>query len=94
MPKSIVINNHGGPEVLEFKNTEINSLGPNDIRIKNLAVGLNFIDTYHRSGLYPIKLPSGLGMEGAGVVEEIGSEVKNFNKGDTVSYTHLRAHET
>ncbi len=55
-------------------------------KIKKCAVGLNFIDTYHRSGLYPIKLPSGLGMEGAGVVEEIGSEVKNFNKGDNIVY--------
>ena len=86
MPKSIIINKHGGPEVLEFKETKKEILGPKDIRIKNLAVGLNFIDTYHRSGLYPIKLPSGLGMEGAGVILEIGSEVKNFSSGDNVAY--------
>ena len=86
MAKSIIINKHGGPEVLEFKETKKEILGPKDIRIKNLAVGLNFIDTYHRTGLYPVKLPCGLGMEGAGVVEEIGSEVKIFSIGDNVAY--------
>ena len=86
MPKSIIINKHGGPEVLELVDTTVKSPGPKHIRIKNLAIGLNFIDTYHRTGLYPIKLPCGLGMEGAGVVEEVGSEVKNFSKGDNVAY--------
>tara|TARA_B100000959_G_C14899179_1_gene590141 strand:+ start:397 stop:1377 length:981 start_codon:yes stop_codon:yes gene_type:complete len=86
MPKSIIINKHGGPEVLELVDAAVKSPGPKHIRIKNLAIGLNFIDTYHRTGLYPIKLPSGLGMEGAGVVEEIGSEVKIFSKGDSVAY--------
>jgi len=86
MAKSIIINKHGGPEVLELVDTKVRSPGPKHIRIKNLAVGLNFIDTYHRTGLYPIKLPAGLGMEGAGVVEEVGSEVKNFRKGDNVAY--------
>ena len=85
MAKSIIINKHGGPEVLELVDTSVPSPGPKDIRIKNLAIGLNFIDTYHRSGLYPIKLPCGLGMEGAGVVEEVGSEVKDFRKGDNVA---------
>jgi len=86
MAKSIIINKHGGPEVLELVDTKVRSPGPKHIRIKNLAVGLNFIDTYHRTGLYPIKLPAGLGMEGAGIVEEVGSEVKNFRKGDNVAY--------
>jgi len=86
MTKSIIINKHGGPEVLELVDTKVRSPGPKHIRIKNLAVGLNFIDTYHRTGLYPIKLPSGLGMEGSGVVEEVGSEVKNFRKGDNIAY--------
>ena len=86
MTKSIIINKHGGPEVLKLMETKVNTPGPKDIKIKNIAVGLNFIDTYHRSGLYPLKLPSGLGMEGAGVVEEVGSEVKNFSKGDNIAY--------
>ena len=86
MAKSIIINKHGGPEVLELVDTKVRSPGPKHIRIKNLAIGLNFIDTYHRTGLYPIKLPCGLGMEGAGVVEEVGSEVKIFSKGDNVAY--------
>jgi len=86
MAKSIIINKHGGPEVLEQIETKVPSPGPNEIRIKNLAIGLNFIDTYHRSGLYPLKLPCGLGMEGAGIVEEVGSDVKNFSKGDNITY--------
>jgi len=86
MAKSIIINKHGGPEVLELVDVKVRSPGPKHIRIKNLAIGLNFIDTYHRTGLYPIKLPCGLGMEGAGVVEEVGSEVKIFSKGDNVAY--------
>jgi len=86
MPKSIIINKHGGPEVLELVDSKVRSPGPKHIRIKNLAIGLNFIDTYHRTGLYPVKLPCGLGMEGAGVVEEIGSEVKIFSIGDNVAY--------
>ena len=86
MTKSIIINKHGGPEVLKLMETKVNTPGPKDIKIKNIAVGLNFIDTYHRSGLYPLKLPSGLGMEGAGVVEKVGSEVKNFSKGDNIAY--------
>ena len=86
MAKSIIFTKHGGPEVLKLVESKINTVGPTEVRIKNIAIGLNFIDTYHRSGLYPVKLPSGLGMEGAGVIEEIGSEVKNFRKGDNVAY--------
>jgi len=86
MSKSIIINKHGGPEVLELVDVTVRSPGPQHIRIKNLAIGLNFIDTYHRSGLYPVKLPCGLGMEGAGIVEEVGSQVKNIGKGDNVAY--------
>ena len=89
MPKSIIINNHGGPEVLELKDVKVNQPGPKDIKIRNLAIGLNYIDTYHRSGLYKLKLPSGIGMEGAGEIIEIGSEVKNFNKGDKIAYSQM-----
>jgi NADPH2:quinone reductase len=63
--------------------------GPEQIKVKNLAIGLNYIDTYHRSGLYPIKLPCGIGLEGAGVIQEVGSGVKNFSKGDDIAYAAL-----
>ena len=89
MPKSIIISRHGGPDVLEIKDVKVGSPGPNEIKVKNLAIGLNFIDTYHRSGLYKIKLPSGLGMEGAGIIIEIGSDVKLFNKGDKIAYSQM-----
>jgi len=86
MPKSIIINKNGGPEVLEMSNVAVRSPDPRHIRVKNLAIGLNYIDTYHRSGLYPVKLPHGIGLEGAGIVQEVGSEVKDFSKGDNVAY--------
>ena len=94
MPKSIIINKHGGPEVLELVDVKVGTPGPNDIKIKNLAIGLNFIDTYHRSGLYPLKLPSPIGMEGAGIIEEVGSAVKNFSKGDKVTYASPPSNES
>ena len=61
MPKSIIIKKTGGPEVLELQDVEVGSPGPDDIKITNYAIGLNYIDTYHRSGLYTIKIPSGIG---------------------------------
>ena len=76
MSKSIIVKKNGGPEVLEINDVTVRSPGPRHIRIKNLAIGLNYIDTYHRSGLYPLKLPHGIGMEGAGIVQEVGSEVR------------------
>tara|TARA_B100002052_G_C15840903_1_gene580092 strand:+ start:262 stop:1242 length:981 start_codon:yes stop_codon:yes gene_type:complete len=86
MQKSIIIKKHGGPEVLQVEKIKLNSPGPNEIRVKNLAIGLNYIDTYHRSGLYPVKLPSGIGLEGSGIVKEVGSNVKIFKIGDNVAY--------
>ncbi len=86
MANSIIFTKHGGPEVLELSNIKIGPPSKNEIRVKNIAIGLNYIDTYHRSGLYPVNLPSGIGMEGAGVIKEIGPDVKNFNKGDDVAY--------
>jgi NADPH2:quinone reductase len=71
---------------MEVSDVTVRSPGPRDIRIKNVAIGLNYIDTYHRSGLYPLKLPLCLGLEGAGIVQEIGAEVKNFSKGDNIAY--------
>ena len=63
MPKSIVIKKNGGPEVLELQDVNVGSPGTDEIKVTNHAIGLNYIDTYHRSGLYPIKLPSGIGLE-------------------------------
>jgi NADPH:quinone reductase len=76
----------GGPEVLEWQQVEVGKPGPGQVRLRHTAVGLNYIDTYQRSGLYPIQLPSGLGGEGAGIVEEVGSGVSGLKAGDRVAY--------
>ncbi len=89
MPKSIILKKNGGPEVLELQDVEVGSPGPDEIKVTNHAIGLNYIDTYHRSGLYPIKLPSGIGLEAAGKIDEIGSNVTEFNKGDNVAYASI-----
>jgi len=77
---------HGGPEVLRWETVELPDPGPGEIRIRHRAIGVNFIDTYHRTGLYPVPLPSGLGQEGAGVVEAVGPGVTEFRPGDRVAY--------
>mgnify|MGYP001298359925 FL=1 len=87
--KSIQIDKFGGPEVLEIKEIEIAKPGPKEVLIKNQSIGLNFIDIYHRSGLYPIPLPSGIGLEACGVIEEIGSEVNLFKVGDRVTHASM-----
>ena len=89
MPKSIIIKKNGGPEVLELQDVEVGSPGPNEIKVINHAIGLNYIDTYHRSGLYPLNLPTGIGLEAAGKVEEVGSNVTEFNKGDNIAYASV-----
>lgn len=87
MAKRIQISRHGGPEVLEWVDCTPPAPGPHEVRVRNRAIGLNFIDTYYRSGLYaPPQLPSGLGLEGAGEVEAVGSEVGRFRVGDRVAY--------
>ncbi|MBC2679257.1 NADPH:quinone reductase [Pseudomonas baltica] len=86
MAKRIQFGSTGGPEVLEFVDFEPRQPGPQDIRVRNHAVGVNYIDNYFRSGLYPTPLPSGLGTEAAGVVEAVGSEVDQFKVGDRVAY--------
>ena len=86
MSKSIIIKKNGGPEVLELADVNVGSPGPDEIKVTNHAIGLNYIDTYHRSGLYPLDLPSGIGLEAAGKVEEIGSNVTEINIGDNVAY--------
>jgi NADPH2:quinone reductase len=86
MTKAIIIKKPGGPEVLEITDIKLEAPGPDQIKVKNIAIGLNYIDTYHRSGLYPVPLPSGIGLEGAGIITEIGSNVKDLNIGDNVAY--------
>ena len=89
MSKSIIIKKNGGPEVLELQDVEVGSPGPNEIKVTNHAIGLNYIDTYHRSGLYPLPLPSGIGLEAAGKVIEIGSNVTEFSLGDNIAYAGI-----
>ena len=86
MPKAIRITQTGGPEARRWEDVQIGDPGPGQIRIRHTAVGLNYIDTYHRAGIYPIALPSGLGMEAAGVIEAVGKGVKELKKGDRVAY--------
>jgi NADPH:quinone reductase len=76
----------GGPEVLEWQQVDVGKPGPGQVRLHHTAVGLNYIDTYHRSGLYPLPMPSGLGSEAAGVVEEVGPGVGDLKPGDRVAY--------
>jgi len=86
MSKAVRIHATGRPEVLRWEDVEVGEPGPGQVRIRNVAVGLNYIDTYHRSGLYPLELPSGIGMEAAGVVEAAGSDVGDLSVGDRVAY--------
>ena len=89
MPKSVIIKKNGGPEVLELQEVNVGSPGPDEIKVTNHAIGLNYIDTYHRSGLYPVKLPSGIGLEAAGKIDEVGSNVTEFSKGDSIAYASM-----
>ena len=86
MTKAIRIHEAGGPEVLRWEDVEVGDPGGGEIRLKHTAVGLNYIDTYHRSGLYPLEYPAVLGMEGAGVVEAVGKSVSDLKEGDRVAY--------
>jgi hypothetical protein len=86
MPKAIRITATGGPEVLRWEDVEVGEPGEGQARVRHTAVGVNFIDTYHRSGLYPLPLPSGLGSEAAGVVEAVGPGVTVVRPGDRVTY--------
>jgi NADPH2:quinone reductase len=76
----------GGPDVLKLEEVEIGHPGPGEIRLRQTAIGLNYIDTYHRSGLYPLPLPTGIGSEAAGVVEAVGQGVTWLRRGDRVAY--------
>lgn len=86
MAKAIRMTRTGGPEVLEYVDVEVGEPGPGEARVRQHAIGLNFIDVYFRTGLYPMPLPSGLGQEGAGVVEAVGEGVSHLRPGDRVAY--------
>ena len=87
MPKAIRIHEYGGPEALRWEEVEVGAPGPGQLRVRHGAVGLNYIDVYHRTGLYPLpSLPWTLGMEGAGQVEAVGEGVTEFKVGDRVAY--------
>ncbi len=84
--KSIKVTNTGGPEVLKLEDITLEKPGADEVQIEHVSIGLNYIDTYHRSGLYPLELPTGIGMEAAGIIKEIGSNVSNFSVGDKIAY--------
>lgn len=86
MNMAIRIHQTGGPEVMRWEEVAVNDPAAGEARIRHAAVGLNFIDTYHRGGLYPLPMPAVLGMEGAGVVEAVGAGVDNVKPGDRVAY--------
>tara|TARA_Y100001970_G_scaffold132569_1_gene163591 strand:- start:12533 stop:13504 length:972 start_codon:yes stop_codon:yes gene_type:complete len=84
--KSIKITNTGGPEVLKLENVNLEKPSADEVQIEHVSIGLNYIDTYHRSGLYPLQLPTGIGLEAAGIIKQVGSNVSNFSVGDKVAY--------
>ena len=86
MPNSIVIHEHGGPEVMKWEEIPLQNPSRGEVLINQTKVGLNFIDIYQRPGIYPLNLPSSIGMEGVGLVESIGEGVENVKVGDRVGY--------
>ena len=86
MPKAIQISEFGGPEVMKLVEVNVGDPGPGEVRIRQEACGINYIDVYHRTGLYPNKLPMGLGTEGAGVIEAVGEGVTHVRVGDRAAY--------
>lgn len=86
MPNAIRIHQTGGPDVLTWESVDVPPPALGEVQVRHQAIGLNYIDTYHRTGLYPLTLPSGIGMEGAGVVEAVGEGVTLFQVGDRVAY--------
>jgi len=86
MAKAIRITETGGPEVMKLVDVDVGAPGPGEAQVQNHAIGLNFIDTYYRSGLYPAPLPGGIGLEGAGVVTAVGPDVTEIAVGDRVAY--------
>src|SRR5687767_5095249 len=89
MAKAVRYHKQGGPEVMVYEDVQVGEPGPGQARIRHTAIGVNFVDTYQRSGLYPMNLPMVAGNEGAGVVEAVGSGVSDVKAGDRVTYTGL-----
>jgi len=89
MTKAVRFHKSGGPEVLQVEDMQVGEPGAGQVKLRHTAIGVNFVDTYQRSGLYPMQLPQTAGNEGAGVVEAVGSGVTALNKGDRVAYTGL-----
>jgi NADPH:quinone reductase len=87
MTYAVRIHETGGPEVLRYENVDVPEPGPEDVRVRHTAIGLNFIDVYERTGLYPTTFPAVLGREAAGVVEAVGAKVKGLSVGDRIAYT-------
>ena len=90
MVQAIKIQKFGGAEELQLVDIQLPKLQANEVLVKNLSIGLNYIDVYHRTGLYPIPLPSGIGLEACGLVEEIGSGVTLFKVGDRVAHSSMQ----
>ena len=86
MSKTILIHENGGPEKMQLHDVEVGMPGPGQVKIRHTAIGLNFIDVYTRSGLYPTPMPHAVGREAAGVIVAVGPKVKGFKKGDRVAY--------
>src|SRR5436853_3370905 len=86
MPHAIRIHKVGGPDVLQWEDVEVGDPGPSQVKLRQEAAGLNFIDVYHRTGLYPQPLPFTPGVEGAGIVEAVGPDVTELKAGDRVAY--------
>jgi len=87
--KAVKIKKNGGPEVLDLEEITLRKPVKDEVLIEHAAIGLNYIDTYHRSGLYPLMMPSGLGMEASGIIKEVGPDVSNFSVGDRVAYAAI-----
>ena len=91
MAKAVRFYETGGPEVLRYEDVEVGEPGPGQVRLRHVAVGLNYADTYFRNGTYPIPMPNGMGVEGAGVVDAIGPDVTNVAVGDRVTLSKTSA---
>ena len=87
--RAVKILKTGGPEALKIEKINLKKPGSDEVLIEHRAIALNFIDVYHRSGLYPVELPSGIGAEASGIIKEIGSNVKDFKVGDRISYAGI-----